>query len=103
MTDRLAQLEKMLEADADDAFVTYALALEHLKAGRPDQAIHFLDRTLELDPRSHYAYFQKAKAYQGKGETDAAIAAADAGIASAQADGDAKALSELQELRSMLG
>lgn len=102
MPDRREQLEKLLEADPEDAFVTYALAMEHLKQGEPSQAIRWLDRTLELDPTSHYAYFQKAKAFAETGKMDDAIAAADAGVASARAAGDAKALGELQELRASL-
>ena len=102
MKDRREQLEKLLEADPDDAFVTYALAMEHLKHGEPERAIPWLDRTLEIDPATHYAYFQKAKAYQALGRMDDALAAADAGVNSATVAGDAKALGELQELRSAL-
>lgn len=102
MPDRREQLEKLLEADPDDAFVTYALAMEHIKHGEPSQAIRWLDRTLELDANSHYAHFQKAKAYADMGSLDDAIAAADAGVASAKSAGDGKALSELQDLRASL-
>ncbi|MEM9883489.1 MAG: hypothetical protein AAF800_11275 [Planctomycetota bacterium] len=102
MSDRLAQLEKLLAVDPSDADVPYMIALEHAKADDPEAAVRWLDRAIGIDPSYHYAYFQKAKQLSELGEDEAALAAADAGIARAEADGHAKAVGELQELRANL-
>jgi len=102
MTERLEQLQKLLDLDPADPFVTYGLAMEHLKLGQTQEALEFLDQTIELDANYHYAYFQKAKALHDLGQTDQAIAAVETGIGTATQAGDAKAISELTDLRSML-
>ncbi len=102
MSDRLDQLTKLLTIDPEDADVPYMIALEYAKADDPETAITWLDRALALDPRYHYAYFQKAKMLSEIGEEDDALAVIDAGIAQATADGHAKAVGELQELRLAL-
>ncbi|MEM1108282.1 MAG: tetratricopeptide repeat protein [Planctomycetota bacterium] len=99
MSDRLEQLTKLLAADPEDADVPYMIALEHAKADDPEAAVEWLDKALNLDPSYHYAYFQKAKMLSELGEDDDALAAVDAGVAKATADGNAKAVGELQELR----
>ena len=102
MSDRLEQLQKLLQADPQDADVPYMIALEHAKAGDPAAAADWLDKTLALDGSYHYAYFQKAKMLSELGEDDQALAAVDAGIAKASADGNAKAVGELEELKLAL-
>lgn len=99
---RLDTLQKLHAADPADADVPYMIGLEHGKADDPQEAVRWLDRCLALDAGYHYAYFQKAKMLSELGEEDDALAAVDAGIARAAADGDAKALGELQELRLAL-
>jgi len=99
MPSRLDTLHKLHAADPQDADVPYMIGLEHGKADDPEEAVTWLDRCIALNPSYHYAYFQKAKMLSELGEDDDAIAAVDAGIQRASADGDAKALGELQELR----
>ncbi len=102
-TDRLEQLHKLFEADPQDADLPYMIALEHSKAGDSAEALSWLDKTIALNAHYHYAYFQKAKVLDDDGETDAALAVIDEGIALAGNAGDGKALGELQELRSLMG
>lgn len=102
MSDRLAQLEKLRAADPDDADVPYMIALEHAKLGDPAAAVRHLDQTLALDPGYHYAYYQKAKMLSELGEDDDARAVLDHGITRATADGHAKAIGELEELKLAL-
>lgn len=99
MSHRLEQLTKLLAIDPDDADVPYMIALEHGKADDPETAVEWLDKAIALDPSYHYAYFQKAKMLSEMGDEEDALAAVDAGIAKATADGHAKAVGELQELR----
>jgi tetratricopeptide (TPR) repeat protein len=102
MTDRLEQLQKLYEADPQDADLPYMIALEHGKAGDTAEALDWLDKTIELNAHYHYAYFQKAKLFDEEGEIDQAVAVLDQGIALATQAGDAKALGELQELKLMM-
>jgi len=98
MSPRLTQLNKLFAADPKDPFLTYGIALEHSKAGQADEAIAWLDRTLVLDSKYCYAYFQKAKMLDEKGETDAARDILKTGMHAAQAAGDAHAASEMLTL-----
>jgi tetratricopeptide (TPR) repeat protein len=94
---RLAQLQKLHAADPRDPFLTYGIALEVAKTGAIDDAIAWLDKTLALDAKYCYAYFQKGKMLDEKGETDAARAVLKTGIAIAQT-ADAHAASEMATL-----
>jgi tetratricopeptide (TPR) repeat protein len=100
MSDRLAQLTKLLDADPNDPFLTYGIAMEHGKVDRFDEAIHWLDRTLSIDPKYCYAYYQKAKMLDAQGDTDQARAVLDDGMTAAAAAGDAHAREEMAELRA---
>ncbi len=99
--DRLAKLEKLHAADPADPFCTYGIALEHAKAGRIDDALAWLDKTVELDPHYCYAYFQKGKLLSTRGapgDDAAARKILEAGITAATEAGDAHAREEIAEL-----
>ena len=98
MSSRLEQLQKLFDADPNDPFVTYGLALEHFKLGRHDEAIEWLERTIELDEHYHYAYFQKAKALGELGRDDDAKHTLRTGVELAHQANDDKAKQELTEL-----
>jgi len=98
MSDRLAQLLKLHQADPADPFLSYGIALEYAKAGEISDALSWLDRTLEADALYCYAYFQKAKLLDAEGESAAARAAGEAGLAAARKAGDQHAEGEIAEL-----
>lgn len=98
MSDRLVQLEKLHNADPRDAFLTYAIAMELLKADKPEDAVTWLDKTLALDGNYCYAYFQKGKALSSLGEDGQAKQVITQGLEVARKVGDQKAISELGEL-----
>jgi len=102
MTERLEQLQKLHDADPNDADLPYMIALEHGKAGDTTTAIQWLDKTIALNAHYHYAYFQKAKMLDEEGEGADALVTLDEGIRLAREANNAKALSELEELRSMM-
>lgn len=102
MSDRLEKLLAFHEQDPHDTFCTYGIAMEHIKAGALDEAIAWLDKTMAIDADYAYAYFQKARALSQKGDTDAARAVVDAGIAAAQRSGDQHAAEELAGLKESL-
>ena len=101
-TDRLDQLQKLFEADPNDADLPYMIALDYAKAGNTPLALEWLDKTIAINAHYHYAYFQKAKLLDEDGEGADALIAIDEGIRLATEAGDAKALGELQELRTMM-
>lgn len=92
------QLEKLLAADPDDAFVLYGLAQEHAKQGNADRAVEFYDRCLKIDPAYCYAYYHKARTLDALARRDQAITTLKAGAKQAQAVGDNHALSEISAL-----
>lgn len=98
MSKRLEQLQTLFDKDAADPFLAYGIAIEHGKAGRLDDAIAWLDRTLQIDSHYCYAYFQKAKMLDQKGDPDAARATLRDGITAAQSAGDAHAAEEMMQL-----
>ena len=102
MADRLEQLKKLHALEPDDTFITYALAMEYIKIGEHEQAIQWLDQTLELDPTYAYAYYQKALALQHLDDIEQAKTVVAAGIEQAQKIGDQKAHAELRDLLEML-
>jgi tetratricopeptide (TPR) repeat protein len=95
MTDRIAQLKKLLNAEPGDAFCRYGLAMEYARQGLHAEALRWFDQTLEVDPDYCYAYFHKAKCLEDAGSTDAARGVLQTGLARARAVGDGKAMSEL--------
>jgi tetratricopeptide (TPR) repeat protein len=103
MADRIEQLKKMHEAEPSDTFAPYALAMEYDKAGRPDDALDWIDRTLRIDPDYAYAYFQKAKFLLSAGRTEPAKQALNEAIAAAGRSGDDKAQRESAEMLKTLG
>ncbi|MCX5661436.1 MAG: tetratricopeptide repeat protein [Planctomycetota bacterium] len=102
MPTRLEQLLKLHAADPADPFCTYGIALEHGKAGAFDQALTWLDKTLELDGNYAYAFFQKAKMFIEKGEEEQAKATLQNGIAAARKHGSPDSLHAAEEMTGLL-
>ncbi len=98
MTDRLEQLTKLHDADPTDPFTAYGIALEHAKAARHQDALHWLDQTLELDAQYCYAYYQKARIQSETGKHDDARQTLQVGMTTAQQAGDDHAREEMATL-----
>lgn len=103
MSDRLQQLQGLFEKDPKDPFLTYAIAIEHGKTGALADAVTWLDKTLEIDGKYCYAFYQKALMVDQLGDRDGAKAVLEAGMVAAQEAGDAHAADEMRELMSTLG
>lgn len=99
MSERLAKLMKILQADPADAFVLYGVAQEHAKAGNHAEAVVFYDKVLAVDPLYCYAYFHKSRSQQADGDLAGARQTALAGVQAAHKAGDSKALNELTGLQ----
>ncbi len=95
MPARQDQLRKLLERTPNDAFLVYALALEHKKAGELDEALRLLTRTTELDANYAYAHFQRGQIFESRNDIPSAREAYTAGEAAAKRAGDAKGAGEI--------
>jgi tetratricopeptide (TPR) repeat protein len=101
-SDKLAQLTAMLAQQPRDAFLLYALGMEHKKLGDPVKALEFYSRTIEVDPNYCYAYYQKGQTFEQQGNPDAAKQSYRDGIDAARRTNDAHAQGELETALQML-
>ena len=99
---RIDQLHKLLERTPNDPFLTYGIALEHKNAGELDTAIEWLDKTLTLDAKYCYAYYQKGQVLEAQDKFDDARAVYIAGVKAAREAGDGHAQGEIQGAMDML-
>jgi predicted Zn-dependent protease len=95
MTDRIAQLKKLLDAEPNDPFCLYGLAQEYAKAGDLDAAVEMYERTIEADPDYCYAYYHLARVHEERDDIDRAHTVLQTGLERAQALGDAQAVGEI--------
>jgi tetratricopeptide (TPR) repeat protein len=95
---RLEQLEKLLEAEPNDVFLNFGLAMELAKGGRYQESLASFSRVVELDPDYVAAYFHKGKTLLAMGEKQAAKEALEIGVERAEAVGDRHAKTEMEEL-----
>ena len=100
--DRLAQLTGLHESDPTDPFCAYGIAMEHEKAGRHDDAVDWLRKTIEIDGSYCYAFYHMAKILSDRGDDDEARLVLHSGMEAAKAGGDGHALEEMEELMGVL-
>ena len=103
MSDRMVQLQNMLEREPGDTFLLYGIALEHKKANELDQALEYLARVIARDPGYCYAYHQLGLIQENRGDLPAARAAYKDGITAAIKKGDAHAQGEITAALEMIG
>ncbi len=94
---RLQKIQQMLAEQPDDAFLMYALAMEHRAAGNDPLALETLDRVLSHDADYVSAYFQQGQIHAALGQIPAAAAALRLGISVAERVGDAHAAREMMD------
>ncbi|MEO8069588.1 MAG: hypothetical protein ABI599_17965 [Flavobacteriales bacterium] len=100
--DRLAQLLEMLAEEPGDVFLRYAIALEHKRIGRTEQAIGELEELVRDIPAHIATYYQLALLLAEIGRTADARNTCEAGMLQCLVIGDRKARGELSELRNTL-
>lgn len=96
MNKRLAMLQSMTASGQADSFVWYALALEYQNAQDFDQALTTFAQLRQRDPDYLPQYLIAGQLHSRLGRAEEAKDLFRAGIALAQRQGDARALSELQ-------
>jgi Tfp pilus assembly protein PilF len=100
--DRLQKLTELLEKSPDDAFLLYAIAMEHKNAGNAPLAGEFFDRVVKRDPGYCYAYHQKGLLLESTGDVEGAKAVYRQGIAAAEKKGDLHAKEEINAALTLL-
>ena len=101
--NRIEILTGFLRDDPKDSFSRYALALEFVKAGRPDDARREFETVLANDPAYVATYFQLGLFYRTIGLKHDAERTYRAGIVVAAKAGDGHTQSELEgALESLL-
>ncbi|MCG3178085.1 MAG: hypothetical protein BIFFINMI_00408 [Phycisphaerae bacterium] len=103
MSDRRRQLQEMIGDEPDDAFLHFALAMEHRKAGDLPDALAEFDRAIAADDAYVAAWFQKARTLAESGDRESAKEVYAGGIAVADRIGDRHAAGEMREALLLLG
>ena len=91
----ISSLEKMIGTPRDGALLRYSLGTEYLKTGDRTRAIEHLREAVQRDPDYSAAWKLLGRALAEDGDTAAAIAAFEHGIAVARARGDEQAMKEM--------
>lgn len=99
----IAQLEKLLTLEPDDAFLLYGLAQEYAKQGEDAKAVEYFDKTIAADPDYVYAYYHKARSLESLDRIDDAKACLTTGLEVAKKVADAKGISEISGFLAGLG
>ena len=101
--NRIEILTGFLKQDPNDSFSRYALALEYVKVGQPEDARREFETVLANDPEYVATYYQLAGFYRTLGLKHEAEKTYRAGIVAASKAGDAHTQSELEgALESLL-
>lgn len=99
---RIEQIEKMLAANPDDVFLNFALAMERVKSGQPEQAVPVFQRVTELDPKYISAYTQLSNTLIALGRKDEAKAVLSRGVEAATLAGDKHAAGKMRDALKLL-
>lgn len=101
MTKR-EQLEQMLAASPNDAFLKYALAMAYASEGQTAEAARRLGVFNQEHPQDVPGFFQRGKLLAKLGEEDEARAVLKQGIQVARQVGDSHAEAEMTAFIDML-
>ena len=99
--DRVDKLNAMLAKSPGDAFLVYALGMEHKKTDLP-KAAELFQQVIQLDAGQCYAYFQLGQTRELMSDIEGAKEAYREGIDAAERHGDAHAQSELTGALEMI-
>ncbi len=100
---RMEQLREMLQAEPDDAFLNYALALELDKNEQHDESLVLFEKLTEFDPPYVPAFFMAGQMLSRLDRNDEAKNFLTQGIQEAQKQGNSHAAGEMTEYLGMIG
>ena len=94
--NRIEVLRGFLNDNPNDSFSRYALALEYVKLGQNDEALHEFESVVKNDPGYVATYYQLGQLYQKLGKKHEAEKTLRTGITVAAKAGDEHTRSELE-------
>jgi Tfp pilus assembly protein PilF len=100
--DKLAALNEILQADPNNAFARYGLAMEHIAQGNPESALAEFATCIARNPDYVPAYQMSAQTMVTLHQTAAALDRLHEGIATANRTGNQHALAEMEAMREEL-
>ena len=95
---RIEQLRSLLDAEPDDVFLHFALAMELAKVGRSDEALSHLTRVTEIDPDYTAAYVQRARILIERKQPAAARQIITAGLEAARRAAEPHTVEKLHDM-----
>jgi len=98
--NRIEILQQLLAQNPENTFVRYGLAMELVKSGELERAMHEFSSVLKTDPAYGAAYFHGGQTLEKLGRLDDARDYYRRGVANAR---DPHARSELQSALDILG
>ena len=99
---RIEQITKMLASSPDDVFLNFAMAMEQVKIGQPEQAVAGFRRVIELDRDYVPAYTQLSNTLIALGRKDEAMAILAKGVEAAARTGDKHAAGKMGDALKLL-
>ena len=96
--NRLNQLISILESGSKDPFIRYAIATEHLKDNRVEEALHYYEELIANNPDYIGTYYHLGKLYTQIDRVEDAKLIFEKGIERAKECKNLHALSELQQI-----
>jgi tetratricopeptide (TPR) repeat protein len=93
--DRIATFQQLLDANPDDAFARYGLAMEYRRLGNSQMALEEFERLRHRQPGYTAGYQMAAQLLLERGDLAAARERLRQGIACAQAENNARAEREM--------
>lgn len=101
--DRLAMLKEFLNANPNDSFTRYGLAMEYVKSGDLESALKEFSTLLKINPDYTAGYQMAGQALMKAGRTNDARQMLEEGIASAIRTGNSHARAEMEGMLMELG
>ena len=99
---RMAKIQQMLQADPNDVFLNFSLAMEFAKEGQADEAVRQFARVTELDPNHVSAYYQQANALVGLDRDTDARQVLERGVEAARRAGDGHMVDKMSQMLGLL-
>jgi len=99
---RLDSLRKLVALDPNDPLPHYGVGIELIQLEQWAEAVAAFDRAITLNPKYSVAYYHKARAQIGAGQSDEARATLTGGREAARSAGDWHAEGEMRELLESL-
>ncbi len=101
--DRLTMLKEFLNANPNDCFTRYGLAMEYARQGALEPALAEFQNLLKINPDYTAAYQMAAQALMKAGRMDEARQMLTDGVASAIRSGNSHARAEMEGMLMELG